>query len=163
MTIAIETKQQKAKRPLGVWFLTVWYSFFAGLFPLVTVFAIYFNAEGRMMLEMTFLDLILSVLLALSVLSAAVGAWRGNNFARIALVVLVTIHYGLLAFNNLSASAAGVLSDRMQTQTLARGMRDIFWIIVNVWYFLLSGRTKTFYSSASTSASLEPTTSRVQQ
>lgn len=161
MTNPTETKQQKAKRPLGIWFLTIWDGFFAGLFPLVTVLAIYLNAEERMMLEMTFLDLALSVLLALSILGAAVEAWRGKTLARIALVVLVTIHYGLLAFNNLSASAADVLSDRMETQALARGLRAIFWIIVNLWYFLLSGRTKAFYDSTNAAANVEPTTGRV--
>ena len=135
---------REIKRPLGVWILTIWDGLFAGLLPVITVLILYFNAEVQAALGMSVLDLVLSILLGIAVVIAAIGAWLGNNAARIALVILVSVHYGLLAFNNVNLATAGVLSGTAQVKSWGRAFRSVVWIGINVWYFL-GKRPRAYY------------------
>jgi hypothetical protein len=153
-TIPSQGTGARTKRPLGVWLLTIYYGLFAGLFPLIAVLVAFFNEEGRAILGLSEVDLGLSVLLAVAILVSAVGAWRGNNVARIVFVVLLFLHYGLLVVSNFRLSTVEGLSESMQMTAAGRGIRFIIHIGINVWYFFLSGRPTAFYRR--TGAKLQP-------
>lgn len=136
------------ERPLGVWLLTIYYGLFAGLLPLVAVLLFFFGGEGQAAPGLSWLDLALSVSLSVGIMAAAVGAWRGSNRARIALVLLLILHYGLLVVNNFALSTMEGLDDSTRMSAVARGIRYLFHIGVNVWYFFLSERPKAFYQRA---------------
>jgi predicted permease len=134
-----------ARRPLGVWILTIWDGLFAGVFPAAGAILLYLNNEAQATLGITVITMLLSVLLGLAIVVAAVGAWGGNNRARIALVALVTVHYGFLVFNNMSLASSGVFPGTVQSKAWARALRSLIWIGINLWYFL-GERPRAYYS-----------------
>jgi hypothetical protein len=142
--IAEQGEIQMVKRPLGVWILTIWDGVFAGLFPVGAILFLFFNAEAQAVIELSTFDLVWSVLLGLSIFAAAVGAWRGSDLARRALIGLVTFHYGILGFTNFSLVASGIVPEGEQPLVLGRAIRSLIWMGINVWYFL-SRRPRAFY------------------
>jgi hypothetical protein len=143
--ISGEGELQRVTRPRGVWILTIWAGLFGGLLPVASVIFFYFSPEAQAAYEMSLLVLLLSVLLGLAILAAAVGAWWGNNRARIALVVLITIHYGLLAFNNISLISSGVSLGTAEAEAWGRALRSLITIGIYLWYFL-GERPRAYYA-----------------
>jgi hypothetical protein len=142
--IAEQGEAQMVKRPLGVWILTIWDGVSAGLLPVIGILILFSSTEAQAVVRLSTLDLVWSVFLGVSILAAAVGAWRGNDVARKALIGLVTVHYGILAFNNFSLVLSGIVPEGEQPLVLGRAIRSLVWIGINVWYFL-SKRPRAFY------------------
>jgi hypothetical protein len=117
---------------------------FAGALPLVSVLVWFFSEPAQSVLEISLFDLVLSTVLGLSIIVSAVGAWRGNKRARIAFLILVTLHYGILACNNLEIALSGLVDESRQLRAWTRMCRNIVWIGICWWYFS-SKRAKPFY------------------
>ncbi len=72
---------------------------------------------------------------------------RGNNRSRLALVALVTVYYGLLAWNNARLALSGALPAVAESKAWATVARSLFWMAINLWYFL-GKRPRAFYAQA---------------
>ena len=132
---------QKVKRPIGVWILTIWILVMAGLVPLIALAFFFINGSG-------FSDvyqLIFSVLVAIGVFISAISAWAGNKRAKFFLVVFSLVHYLLLAYQNgLIAYKEIVPTDRLAL-TWGRSIRSIVYSVIIIWYFYISKKTDKFY------------------
>ncbi|HSH02226.1 MAG TPA: hypothetical protein VLL52_06855 [Anaerolineae bacterium] len=124
------------KRPLGVTVLTFYAIFAAVLVPLfvVTMPALFLSAAERSGL-FSWSDLLLTILLAGSILVAAVKTWQGNNKARWLFLALVTVHYVLLGFNNGMVLLSGGAPAGLETRMMGRVFRGVFYPAVYIWYF----------------------------
>lgn len=123
-------------RPLGVWVLTVCAAVFAGILPLLGSLAYMLIPDlgGNMLL------MLVTAGLSIAVLGAAVGAWQGNDTARLALVGLASLFYLLLAITNFYTATSDFVVEDVQRKALMTGIRSLLWIPLYVWYFL---RAKT--------------------
>jgi hypothetical protein len=90
---------QAVTRPVGVWIATVYAGLFAGVLPLAVVAFLAFG-PGNLPFVVSGLDLAIAALLGMCITASAIGAWRGSSTSRYILVLLVVIHYGLMAYKN---------------------------------------------------------------
>ena len=87
-------------RPLGVWLATGYAIVFAAFMPLFThLWALTFPPNSGFE-EITPFHLFLTAGISLLITAVAVLAWRGHNHARITLVIIITLYYWLIAFEN---------------------------------------------------------------
>jgi hypothetical protein len=127
---------------LSVWILTLADGLFAGLLPLLLTLNALAVEGGFATSDLGALWYLLALAWAVSVMVASVAAWMGKDAGRIALLVLITGHYGMLAFNGFSAvRAAGATG----WGSYGAALRAIFWIVLNYVYFL-HPRVARFYT-----------------
>ena|SRR5690349_1976660 len=138
--VAVQASQ-KIARPPGVWILTIYALFFAGLAPLfLSVFLLISgNAAG------SFLGLLFSLLVSTAVIASAIGAWKGSEKARKTLLVFVTLHYVFVALNNFVLLNSGQIPEEEQTRFLGRVLRGFIYPAIYLWYFNRD-TTKEFYN-----------------
>jgi type IV secretory pathway VirB2 component (pilin) len=122
------------KRPLGVWLLTI-YAVLTG--AIMQLFAL--AAAGFIGLELSAGGVLFTLTLALSIVFAAFGAWRGSNKARIALLVLITLHYVVIAINNALLLFDGTATGN-DVRFIGRILRGFLYPALYIWYF---GRRET--------------------
>jgi hypothetical protein len=122
-----------APRPLGVWLLTILNSVVAGIFPLVAAVAV---MGGNATVPGTELTALLLAGLGIGVIGAAIGTWQGNDSARIVLLALLVLFHGLSVLGLLLGVSAEGIPDREQARVGAGVFRSIFWLAINLWYFL---------------------------
>ena len=125
----------RPERPVGVGILTIWNAFSAGFLPALTSILQINNAARQNQGAISLGALCLSVGLPVSVVTAAIGAFMGYDRARVALLVLVTLYYGLDAFGSILPVATGAQTEQLLFG-IARALWDGFWIVLNAWYFL---------------------------
>ena len=128
-------------RPTGVWILTIYALIFVGIAPLLlSIFMLISgNAAGSVF------SVLLSLPISVGVIASAVGAWKGNEKARKSLLVLVTLHYVLIAINNYLFISSGQVPDDEQTRLWGRVLRGFIYPAVYIWYFN-KYTTKEFYN-----------------
>jgi hypothetical protein len=161
--ITIAEEAHKPKRPFGVWFLTIYMSLFAGIFPFGAALFLSLNQAAQTDMGLTFVDFILPLVLGIVVVVTAIGTWKGNNKARIAFLVAITIHYGFIMYQNYQIAqlaSSGLLESNLEMQSWARVFRGVFWIVVCWWYFT-SKRAKPFYGTPNKVTSEKISESRV--
>ena len=144
------TKPLHPKRPIGVWLLTVYAGLVAGVLPLAVVIVALVTSNVFEEAGVGGLGLALSTLLNLGVIVSAIGAWRGNNNFRRALLLLITAHYVLIAVNNFTFLAAGQVPSDEQGRLWGRVLRGFLYPAIYIWYFNRSA-TKAFFNPVSTS------------
>jgi hypothetical protein len=151
----VTTEIQKPKRPMGVWFLTIFMSLFTGVFPFGAALFLSINQTAQTEMGITFVDLIFPMILGIVVVVTAIGAWKGNDKARIAFLVAITIHYGFIMYQNYQIAqmaSSGLLESNLGPRSWARVFRGVFWIVICWWYFT-SKRAKPFYATPEMSTS----------
>ena len=128
-------------RPTGVWILTIYALIFVGLAPLfLSIFVLITgNAAGNEV------SILLSLPIGIGVISSAVGAWRGSERSRKSLLILVTLHYVLVAINNYFLINSGQVPDDEQSRLWGRVLRGFIYPAVYIWYFN-KDTTKEFYN-----------------
>lgn len=136
----------RVSRPVGVWLLTIFDGLVAGVIPLLTVFAVLGN--GVEILPGGTMTAILLAGIGIGVIGAAVGAWQGSDRARIALLALIAIFYGLNMLANFRIATADWVPQDAQVRALATLVRSIFWVAINYWYFLRP-QTRAWYRAMS--------------
>jgi hypothetical protein len=121
----------KASRPPGVWILTVYAILLVGIAPLLlSLFLLVSgNSAGNIV------NILLSLPLSIGIIISAIGAWQGKENARKSLLVLVTLHYVLIAINNYLLINSGQVSDVAQTQLWGRVIRGLLYPAIYIWYF----------------------------
>jgi hypothetical protein len=102
------------------------------LLPLVTVVLLIFGGSWQADVGLA-LRLVLSVILAVAILVSAAGFWRGSNRARLALLCLVALHYGLLAYGNAALALGENVPDAwLVLQLYDRALRATVLLVANV-------------------------------
>ncbi|HAV77591.1 MAG TPA: hypothetical protein DCX53_09595 [Anaerolineae bacterium] len=138
----IATPQAAIKsRPTGVWILTIYALIFVGIAPfLLSIFLLITgNISG------TGFSIIFSLPIAIGVIASAIGAWKGSERARKSLLIIVTIHYVLVAINNYIFINSGQVPDDEQIRLWGRVLRGFIYPAVYIWYFN-KYTTKEFYN-----------------
>jgi hypothetical protein len=135
--------ESRKRRPVGIWFATIWAGIFAGLFPLALVLFFYFGpARGYELVGPV--TLVFSVCLGGGVIVSAIGTWLGYSWARYALAVLVVIHYGFVAYQNYQLAAVGVAVRESIALPWGRVIRSIITAAIIAGYLLISKAARKF-------------------
>jgi hypothetical protein len=127
------SESRSAARPLGVWLLTIYAFFFAGLAPLALAIGLFGHASSELGFGLP--GLVVSASLSVGIAAASVGAWRGIRKAKNTLILLVTIHYAVIAFNNFVFMVIGEEGMGSQAQLMGRVIRGVLYPAIYIWYF----------------------------
>lgn len=139
------------KRPLGVWILTIYSLIFAGILPLIIVLSfILIGINSLPVLNIEILNTLLILVLTISIITFSILTWKGNNKARITLIILVSIYYIGVSLNNIF-----ILQDLQQyslnsdiesviNHTYGVIIRGFLYSGIYIWYFLRK-KTLRFY------------------
>lgn len=138
--ITIIPQEEKMPRPKGVWLLTIYALIFTGIIPLLVSFYMLVSGNAA---EYA-ISILLSIPVSLGVISGAIGAWKGNNKARIAFLVFITLHYGFIAVNNYTLIKSGQIPDDEQIRLWGRVLRGFLYPAVYIGYFSQK-KIKDFY------------------
>src|SRR4051794_15271044 len=87
-------EQEKRKRPVGVWILTLWLAVFAGLLPAAV------SVVGLVHGAISVVQFTLMLALNLGVMAASVSAWTGSATGRNILATLAIVYYLGVAVSN---------------------------------------------------------------
>jgi hypothetical protein len=139
MVEKVTVEKNLTNRPLGVKILTVYFSVFAGLFPMGLVVLLYLNSPAEV--SIPFYQLILSIILACGIIFSSIGTWQGKGRAPKVLIAFLTIHYILLAWNNYNLLQSGQIEE---IQALSRILRAPILVGIAIWYFFFS-KAKVFF------------------
>jgi hypothetical protein len=134
----------RPERPLGVSLLTILDGLLAGFMPALAAITQIASDANPDQGDITLTTLCLSVGLPVTIITAAIGTFAGSDRARVALLILITLFFGLEAFRNVSLAAAGLVPEGQQFSAYGRALRAAVWIAINAWYFLRPG-TVAFY------------------
>lgn len=134
MTIGTEDIPQRPERPLGVIALTIWDGVMVGVVPAIRSGIIIANTSNQE--SISILTLCLATGIPIVIVSAAFGTFRGNDHARVSLLVLLTIYFSLNAFQNVTLLVFGDLIPEEQLTSFWRIFVAIISVCINLWYFL---------------------------
>jgi hypothetical protein len=134
----------RPSRPFGIWLAAGYAVLFAAFMPLFThLWALTFPPHSGFE-EITLPHLLHTAGMSLSIAFFAILAWRGNNRGRIALLVLLTVYYAMIAFENSIWLSANVNNPDLMDMFFMRMARAITVPAIFVWYFTEPG-IKAFY------------------
>ena len=148
---------QATNRPVGVWIATVYAGLFAGVLPLAVVAFLTFG-PGDLSFVVSGLELAFAALLGLGIIAAAIGTWRGSSTSRYLLVLLVVIHYGLVAYQNYRLADA-----EMVGAGLPRAMGRIITAAMIAAYLLFSKKANAFFGQSRRPLPAAPTFQQTQR
>jgi hypothetical protein len=129
-------------RPRGVWLLTIYALVFAGALPLAL--AVFVLASGGAGSLAGGASLVYSILICGGVIVTAIGAWRGQERARLGLMVLVTLFYASVGINNLLLMWLGEVNAAEATRVTGRVLRGVVFPALYIWYFTRPA-TRAYY------------------
>ena len=129
-------------RPTGVWILTIYALIFVGIAKLVlsVIMLVSGNGSGRI------LGILLSIPISIGVIISAINTWKGSEQARKFLLVLVTLHYVLIAINNYILISSVLVPDNEKSQLWGRILRGFIYPAIYLWYFN-KNKIKGFFNS----------------
>ena len=137
-----EDQPQRPDRPLGVTILSIWYGVTVGVIPALRMGI---TIAGNQNLEdISILTLCVSIGLPITNVMAALGTFQGNDRARLSLLILLTIYFGLNTFQNVVLLISGGFSPEDQVRISVGIIGAILMVVLNLWYFLRPN-TITFF------------------
>ncbi len=125
---------QRPERPLGVTALTIWDGVMVGVVPAIRSGIIIANTSNQE--SISILTLCLATGIPIAIVSAAFGTFRGNDRARLSLLVLLTIYFSLNAFQSVILLVSSDLIPEEQLSSVWRIITAIISVGINLWYFL---------------------------
>lgn len=129
-----EDYPQRPERPLGVTLLTIWDGVSVGLIPAMRSGIIIASNSNQE--QISLIALCLAIGLPIVIVTAALGTFRGDDRARLGLLILLTLYFGLNAFQNAVLLASGNLTPDDQLRSVSEILSAIITDGVNLWYFL---------------------------
>ena len=133
-TFDADDQPQRPDRPLGVTILSIWDGVSVGVIPALRMGIMI--ASNPNLEEISILTLCVSIGLPITIVTAALGTYRGSDPARLSLLILLTIYFGLNAFQNAILLVSGGLTPEDQMQNSAGIIGAILTVGINLWYFL---------------------------
>jgi len=129
-----EDYPQRPERPLGVTLLTIWDGVAVGVIPAMRSGIIIASNSNQD--QSSLINLCLEIGLPIVIVTAALGTFRGNDRARLGLLILLTLNFGLNAFQNAVLLASGNLTPDDQLRSIGGILSAFITVGVNLWYFL---------------------------
>jgi len=123
------------ERPLGVTLLAAAAALAAGLIPLLSTALLFIAEGGGTVSSESPLSLLAGASINLALVYFAWRTWRGSDRARKFLLVLVTLHYGLFALNNVLLLGSGQVPPRLQPRLYGGILRGLLYPVLFFWYF----------------------------
>lgn len=133
-TLDADDQLQRPDRPLGVTILSIWDGVSVGVIPALRMGIMI--ASNPNLEEISILTLCVSIGLPITIVTAALGTYRGSDPARLSLLILLTIYFGLNAFQNVILLVSGGLTLEDQVRNSAGIIGAILTVGINLWYFL---------------------------
>ena len=133
-TLDADDQLQRPDRPLGVTILSIWDGVSVGVIPALRMGIMI--ASNPNLEEISILTLCVSIGLPITIVTAALGTYRGSDPARLSLLILLTIYFGLNAFQNVILLVSGGLTPEDQVRNSAGIIGAILTVGINLWYFL---------------------------
>lgn len=125
---------QRPDRPLGVTVLSIWDGVAYGVLPAIRMgIAI---AGNQNLEDISILTLCITIGLPITIVMAAFGTFQGNDRARLSLLVLLTIYYGLKSFQDVILFISGGVTAEDQVRISLGIIGAVLVVLVNIWYFL---------------------------
>jgi hypothetical protein len=121
---------------MGVLILTLVDGLVAGVIPALGTATAVIRSAAQGESQVSLAGLCISVLLPIAIITAAIGAFRGSDLSRLALLFLLVIYFTLQAFQNASLIIGGLLSPQAETLSYGRSLAAIALVLANIWYFL---------------------------
>jgi len=129
-----EDYPQRPERPLGVTLLTIWDGIAVGVIPAMRSGIIIASNSNQD--QISIINLCLEIGLPVVIVTAALGTFRGDDRARLGLLILLTLYFGLNAFQNAVLLASGNLTPDDQLRSIGGILSAFITVSVNLWYFL---------------------------
>ena len=141
-TLNAEDQLQRPDRPIGVSILSIWDGISVGVVPALRMGIMI--ARNPNQEDISILILCVSIGLPITIITAALGTYRGNDLARLSLLILLTIYFGLNTFQNVILLVSGGLPSDDQVRISVGIIGAILTAGINIWYFLRPG-TITYF------------------
>ncbi len=141
-TTDAEDQSHRPDRPLGVTILSIWDGVTVGVIPALRMGI---TIAGSQNLEdISILILCVSIGLPITIVTAALGTFQGNDRAWLSLLILLTIYFGLNTFQNVVLLISTGLTPGDQVRISVGFIGAILVVVINLWYFLRPN-TITFF------------------
>jgi hypothetical protein len=129
-----KNRHLRPDRPLDVTVLSIWDGIALGVIPALTggLTLASTSSEGNISL----LTLCLGIGIPIAIVSAAVGTFRGNDRARLGLLLLLAIYFTLIIFQNVTLLIVGSLNPEERVRSIGGILVSIISLVINLWYFL---------------------------
>lgn len=135
---------QKGQRPLGVWLLTIYAGVVKGLFPIVLMLLVWNSSDPLGSELFPMITIVGNIAIGVGIIWSALETWQGKDRGRIIFLILVTLSYGLVAYNNYQGLNSLDLSDSMERAAISRILRGFIYPALYIWYFTRPS-TLSFY------------------
>lgn len=132
----IDEGQIRPERPLGISVLTIINGFYAGILPVFSTIGLLMNSQSPGQEDISLLFLCITIGIPVGIMTAAIGAFKGDDRARFGLLILLTIYFGLATFQDVTLAASGQYAEAGVLTALGRVLRSGIWLAINIWYFL---------------------------
>jgi len=133
-TFDAEDQPQRPDRPIGVSILSIWDGVSVGMIPALRMGIMIAGSPN--LEDISILTLCVSVGLPITIITAAMGTYRGNDLARMSLLILLTIYFGLNTFQNVILLVSSGLPPEDQLRISVGIVGAIITVGINIWYFL---------------------------
>lgn len=124
----------RPERPFGVSLLTIWDGIAIGILPVFREGITLATSSSNE--DISIISLCLAIGLPIAIVSAAIGTFKGNDRARLGLLILLAIYFSLNIFQNITLLIAGNLTPEEQVPNLGGIFVSIISLFINLWYFL---------------------------
>lgn len=128
--------QTRRHRPFGVTLITAYDLIMVAILPTTLVMLQVFGVIGTTRPET--LHVFASVLLGAGIVISTSAVWRGENWARVVLVALITIYYVGLAFGAPYTVDLAYYAAAGDWNPWLRAGRSAFWVALHGWYFFVA-------------------------
>lgn len=134
INMSFEKQPFRPERPVGVSVLTIWDGIALGVLPVLRegIAIATTSSDG----DFSIVFLCSAIGLPIAIVSAAIGTFKGNDRARLGLLILLAIYFILNIFQNTILRIAGNLTPEEQVTNLGRILVSIVSLFINLWYFL---------------------------
>lgn len=127
----------RERRPFGIWALTVFALVVVGILPIHRLILFLFFDPFSSLEVASVLTVAFFLIVPIGVIITSVGAWSGRNWARKAMLVLITVHFALQVLDSVVRDAG--------SEAAGRGiLESLVTVAIYIWYFNRA-RVKRFY------------------
>ena len=128
---AMTPPKRRIARPLGVSLLSIFDAIVLGIIPLVTLVIIFQNED----VSLNLFGIILTVALSITIMTASLLAFLGDNIARLVLLLAITISSVVMILSNIGYLMGEDATEIKPLRLIGNIFRGLFWIGINWWYF----------------------------
>ena len=140
------------QRPIGVTIITIIDTLVMAIMPLTMLYISVTNVELAKLSQFSSFSIVSTIALSLSIGFYAFKTYKGSNKAKELLLILITIYFALIAFNNLSIflnpQQFGIeeFSSQESLKIISNIVRPAILLLINYAYFR-SQKVKEYFAN----------------